>query len=213
MEESTSREKILKKIRKALMNKPTRELGDVNKDAEVFTPSNDPLEIQFAQSFTGSGGKFIFCESTEELIENIRFMATDAGLQNLFCKEPQIQQWLTQSNVSYTHSEPDFLNINIGISFCECLAARTGSIIISSKQVSGRRLPFYANTHIVIAYTSQIVSNIKDGITFIKNKYNNQLPSMITAITGPSQTADIEKTLVQGAHGPKDVFVFLLDDL
>ena len=35
---------------------------------------------------------------------------------------------------------------------------------------------------------------------------------MISVITGPSRTADIEKTLVLGAHGPKEVFVFLLDE-
>ena len=36
---------------------------------------------------------------------------------------------------------------------------------------------------------------------------------MISTITGPSRTSDIEKTLVQGAHGPKEVFVFLIDDI
>jgi L-lactate dehydrogenase complex protein LldG len=35
---------------------------------------------------------------------------------------------------------------------------------------------------------------------------------MISVITGPSRTADIEKTLVMGAHGPKNIFVFFIDD-
>ena len=34
---------------------------------------------------------------------------------------------------------------------------------------------------------------------------------MIAALTGPSRTADIEKTLVTPAHGPRDIFVFLVD--
>ena len=46
----------------------------------------------------------------------------------------------------------------------------------------------------------------------LKNKYGENIPSMISAITGPSRSADIEKTLVMGAHGPKEVFVFLIDD-
>ncbi|HEY2648831.1 MAG TPA: LUD domain-containing protein [Puia sp.] len=37
------------------------------------------------------------------------------------------------------------------------------------------------------------------------------MPSFITLATGPSRTADIEKTLVVGVHGPKDVYVFLVD--
>lgn len=35
---------------------------------------------------------------------------------------------------------------------------------------------------------------------------------MISLISGPSRTADIEKTLVMGAHGPKELYVFLIDD-
>ena len=57
-----------------------------------------------------------------------------------------------------------------------------------------------------------MVLDIKDGFKLLKNKYGNRLPSMISNVTGPSRTADIEKTLVLGAHGPKELFVFLLDD-
>ncbi|MFZ4706049.1 MAG: LUD domain-containing protein, partial [Bacteroidales bacterium] len=35
---------------------------------------------------------------------------------------------------------------------------------------------------------------------------------LISVITGPSRTADIEKTLVMGAHGPRELFVFLIED-
>jgi L-lactate dehydrogenase complex protein LldG len=65
--------------------------------------------------------------------------------------------------------------------------------------------------HIVVAYTSQIVTDLKDGFKLLKDKYGGNIPSMITNVTGPSRTADIEKTLVLGAHGPKELFVFLLD--
>ena len=53
---------------------------------------------------------------------------------------------------------------------------------------------------------------MKEGLSKLKKKYNGKLPSMISTITGPSRTADIEKTLVMGAHGPKEVYVFLIDD-
>jgi L-lactate dehydrogenase complex protein LldG len=45
----------------------------------------------------------------------------------------------------------------------------------------------------------------------MKNKYKNDLPSLITFATGPSRTADIEKTLVVGVHGPKEVYLFLVE--
>jgi L-lactate dehydrogenase complex protein LldG len=64
----------------------------------------------------------------------------------------------------------------------------------------------------VLAYTSQLVLDLNDGFNRLKKQCGNSLPSMVSTITGPSRTADIEKTLVLGAHGPKELFVFLIDD-
>ncbi len=210
---TTSKEKILKKIRKALIHKSTQEIGDVDKDSEIFVTSEEPLEIQFAQNFTALNGKFVFCENEAEFIENFDFIAKDNEWKNLFCVEPKIKELLTKGKIAFSDTEENFLQTDIGLTFCECLIARTGSVMISSKQASGRRLAVYPNFHIVIAYSSQLVNHVKDGLKFIKEKYNTALPSMITTISGPSKTADIEKTLIQGAHGPKEIFVFLIDDI
>ncbi len=210
---TTSKEKILKKIRTALIHKSSQEIGDVDKESEIFTSSEEPLEIQFAQNFSALNGKFIFCENENEFIENFDFIAKDNKWENLFCLEPAIKDLLKKGKIKFSDKESAILNTDIGLTLCECLIARTGSVMISSKQAAGRRLPAYANFHIVVAYTSQLVYNIKDALKFIKDKYSNQLPSMISTISGPSRTSDIEKTLVQGAHGPKEVFVFLIDDM
>ena len=47
----------------------------------------------------------------------------------------------------------------------------------------------------------------------MNGRYGANMPSMISFITGASRTADIEKTLVKGAHGPKELTLFLVDDL
>jgi L-lactate dehydrogenase complex protein LldG len=62
-----------------------------------------------------------------------------------------------------------------------------------------------------VAYTDQLVYDIADGINGLIDRYRLNLPSLITLASGPSRTADIEKTLVVGVHGPKEVFCFLLD--
>jgi len=56
-----------------------------------------------------------------------------------------------------------------------------------------------------------LVYDIRDGLVALKEKYQQQLPSLITFATGPSRTADIEKTLVVGVHGPREVYLFLVD--
>ncbi|MEI9808448.1 MAG: LUD domain-containing protein [Bacteroidota bacterium] len=65
--------------------------------------------------------------------------------------------------------------------------------------------------HICIAYTSQMVYDLKDALQGVKDKYGDKLPSLISFATGPSRTADIEKTLVVGVHGPKEVYLFLVE--
>ena len=83
--------------------------------------------------------------------------------------------------------------------------------MVSSSQGSGRRVFGHAPVHIVIGRASQVVNEIGDALSGIKGKYG-EMPSQVSLITGPSRTADIEKTLVLGAHGPRDLFVFLLND-
>jgi L-lactate dehydrogenase complex protein LldG len=57
-----------------------------------------------------------------------------------------------------------------------------------------------------------LVFDISDSLAAFKAE-SDALPSMISYATGPSRTADIEKTLVVGVHGPKEVYCFLVDKL
>ena len=69
----------------------------------------------------------------------------------------------------------------------------------------------YPEIHVVIAYADQLVDDLKDAFVAVQAKYSGKIPSMLSVITGPSRTADIEKTLVVGVHGPKEVFLFLIE--
>jgi L-lactate dehydrogenase complex protein LldG len=81
--------------------------------------------------------------------------------------------------------------------------------MVSSK--TSRRLNVYPEIHVVIAYANQLVDDLKDAFVAVQNKYSCKLPSMLSVITGPSRTADIEKTLVMGAHGPRELFLILVE--
>ncbi|MBV8389746.1 MAG: LUD domain-containing protein [Mucilaginibacter sp.] len=207
---TTSKEKLLKKIRKALLEK--RDNPYPNLEDLPHYPSNEELlEVVFAQEFTAVSGQFIFCEDEVQVIENLLNLADQHKWHKIYCWEPALQDVLTRYDFPYFETDKDFEQAEVGITLCEALVARNGSILLSNADMAGRRLSIYPPVHIVLAYSSQLVLDLKDGFKLIKEKYNSQLPSMITAVTGPSRTADIEKTLVLGAHGPKELFVFLLD--
>ena len=96
-----------------------------------------------------------------------------------------------------------------GITTCEYLVARTGSVIVSTATSNGRKMHAYSPVHVVIAREEQLVAQLEDALILLQEKYKSDLPSAITVITGPSRTADIEKTLVMGAHGPKELIIFV----
>lgn len=210
-EESTTKEKILKKVRKALIRKSSEGVN-TDFDSEIYQKTEEPLEIIFAKQLAQLNGKFIYCENEKELCANLPLLIEENRWQPVFCFENKIKTILIKSGITFSDNEKDIRHINAGVSLCEYLVARTGSVLLSSRQTSGRRLPVFANEHIVIAFASQVVYSIQDALLKLKKKYGNAFPSMVVNISGPSRTADIEKTLVQGAHGPKELFVFLVDE-
>lgn len=212
MEESTSREKVLKKIRNALMSKSENPFPSLDLETSVYQPMEDSLDITFAQEFSKVAGKFIYCENEADLKNNLITLIAENNWKNIFCVEPGIKNILEGAGIPYNSDEANLHDMDAGITYCEYLIARLGSIMVSSKQPSGRRLNVFPESHIVIAYSSQLVPDIKDALKKMQEKYHNNLPSLITVITGPSRTADIEKTLVMGAHGPKQLYLFLIDE-
>jgi L-lactate dehydrogenase complex protein LldG len=211
MKETTSREKMLKKIRKALLEKRDNPYPNLE-DTPLYEEYTDHLDVLFAEQFSAVSGNFIFCEDEIQLIENLLNFAEKKNWRKIYAWEPTLQSLLSNYEFPFYSTDTDFLNADVGITFCESLVARNGSVLISNGTESGRRLSIYPHIHIVIAYTPQLVLDLKDGFKLLKDKYPEGLPSMVSNITGPSRTADIEKTLVLGAHGPKELYVFLLED-
>ncbi len=212
MEESTSREKVLKKIRNALIYKTDNPFPNVDFEKPLYKDSEETYDITFAQEFTKVGGKFIFCEDEEEFIQSLKLLIKENNWANVFCSDNKLIDLLNSESIEYSSSEKDFLKLKVGITLCELLISRLGSVMVSSKYASGRRLNVFPEVHIVLAYASQLVPDLQDAFEKIREKYPSGIPSMISVINGPSRTADIEKTLVMGAHGPKDLYVFLIDD-
>lgn len=210
MKVSSAKENILKKIRQALSESTPIPFAHSEGSHSVFLPSRQDLEIEFAEQFAKLQGKFIFCVDHQDLVAQLNALIASQGLKKLYCREARLREALK------AHGFDGFSDVELGdceaaVTSCEGLVARTGSIILSSAGSSGRTVSVYAPIHICIAYTDQLVYDIRDGLLGLKERYQQQLPSLMTFATGPSRTADIEKTLVVGVHGPKQVYLFLVD--
>ena len=96
---------------------------------------------------------------------------------------------------------------DVGISECDALIAQTGSVLVTSRSAGGRALSVLPPHHVVLARREQLVADLPAAFELLKEKYADNYPSMITFITGPSRTGDIERILVLGAHGPKKLTI------
>jgi L-lactate dehydrogenase complex protein LldG len=207
---SSAKENILKKIRKALSTSTPLPFPNSEGNNSLYQPSQKEWELQFAEEFIKLQGKFIFCVNYSELAEQLNTLIKNSNWTKLFCKEPALKKELLQHHIDFS-TTTNLSDCDVSITSCEALVVRTGSIVLSTGSESGRTSSVYAPIHICIASTNQLVYDIRDALQLVKDKYQTNLPSLITFATGPSRTADIEKTLVVGVHGPKEVYVFLID--
>ena len=210
MNVSASKENILKKIRKALSQSTPLPFPKSEGNESVFQPAQQEKEIEFAEQFTKLQGRFVYCINQQELAFQLNSLVKKMDWQKVYCLEDDLSK-IAGSQLSDRIVKTGLADCDVSITGCECLVARTGTIVMSSAQESGRSTSVYAPVHICIAYSNQLVYDVKDALQLVKEKYNNAIPSLITFATGPSRTADIEKTLVVGVHGPKEVYLFLVE--
>ncbi len=203
MATSAAKENILRRIRQALSNPVPLPFPQSEGVSSLYQPAKEELEILFAETFTQLQGKFAYCENEADLLLQVQQLITKKEWTKIYCCE---SRW----NDSFSNTI-HLAGCDASITGCEYLVARTGTIVMSAAQQSGRTVSVYAPIHICIAYTNQLVYDLKDSLQLLKDRYADHIPSLITFASGPSRTADIEKTLVTGVHGPKEVYLFLVD--
>ncbi|NEM96861.1 LutC/YkgG family protein [Pontibacter burrus] len=214
MYEAKTKEIVLRKVREALA-KPAPFLPPTpDFTSPLHHTATDDLSVVFVEAFIKNSGTFVYCENEEDFFDQLYTFKREQNIEHLFVWEANLQKALYHAGIEYTDSEQDFVQkAQASLTTCESLITRTGSILVSSANAGGRRLSIYPETHLVVAKASQLVPDIKDGLQKLRDKYKENYPSMVSLVSGPSRTADIEKTLVMGAHGPKQLVLFLIDDL
>jgi len=208
----SSKEKMLSNVRGALLHQTRQPYPNLENNDSYYQVPDEPLEILFATEFTAVSGQFVFCETEKECVDTLKELVAHKQWSAISCPEPELHALFDRYQFIQYESEAAVTTADAGIMLCEALIARTGSILVSSRQPGGRTLPIFPEVNIVIASTRQLVLDLQEGFARIRKKYNGNFPSMVNLNTGPSRTADIEKTLVLGAHGPREVYVFLIDN-
>lgn len=193
----SSRNKILEAVKQ---NQPAlQQLPDL--DALTAVKYEDTF-LQFAAVLKGIGGTVIEIKNIYEINEYVRKNFT--GNQNYVTTLPELSEIKMLDEKLDAH----FLeNIEVAVVNVLFGVAENGAVWLTEDEMKIRALPFICQHLAVVLHKKDIVSNMQDAYSFI----NDSNYGFGVFIAGPSKTADIEQSLVLGAHGPKTMTVFVLN--
>ncbi|AUC82147.1 LUD domain-containing protein [Lacinutrix sp. Bg11-31] len=199
---------IFKNIFRSKSDKEKKETSSDNRGKHM-PQIKLPIDESFTINFKANGGKFLYCENLDEVFENT----------NLIFKE---NNWTDKPGYFYDKNLKErFKSLNLKteslkdatyfFTTCENLIANDGSLLISSLQIAESKLIEFPNNFIVFATTSQIVTNIGEGLRQIKNKNAQKIPTNITTI---KHFKDLEeKDFLTYGSASKNLYLLLLEDL
>ncbi len=181
-----------------------KNISEIDKTIYADKPETSNLINLLRERLEAVNGKVLEINNKEELEQALKDIEKNNGKASYFTYNNDIKDGLP--NLNWTD---EITQSNTSITFCDYVIARTGTIMVSAASVKGRKVLSFPDIHIVIAEKDQIVFGLHEAIYKFNTNHKNNFPSFVSFITGPSKTADIEKTLILGAHGPKKIYLFL----
>jgi len=169
-----------------------------------------PLDEKFTLNFRKNGGKFLYCDSPEEVHLHFASILSENKWQGtkILSYNTALNKRFENFDIEYTDTKDMFTSAFF--SLCEYLVADTGSILISSNQIKEEKLTELPDNFIVLATTSQLVATIGEGMRGIKHKYKD-IPTNITTIKHFEPQGEID-FLTYGSSS-KNLYLLLLEDL
>ena len=149
--------------------------------------------------------------TTEELTNAIRGKLGASGRQTFVVPaglpkswmSPEFQ-WVVDEATGYEQIE----KVDGVVTAASCAIADSGTIVLHHSTSEGRRvLTLLPDWHLCVLFASQVVETLPEYFARV-----TEAPALVTWISGPSATADIEMTRIKGVHGPRHLSVILVHD-
>ena len=221
---SKARNEIMARIREALkMPSPQPHLkkAESGKSAgRTWLPEGGETKSEslalLADNLAKLKAKFYPVENLTQAVDLVKDLARKNNWKNIAYHNNELVTPVAQAVDGHAWSVDESFNkekletADVGLTSCVSVVAQFGAILVSSETSGGRALSILPPIHIVIAKADQVVPDLASCIEQIHVQFKGKLPSMLSFITGPSRTGDIERILVLGAHGPKELYLILV---
>ena len=196
MDNLMSKERILKKIRIALLNKTDKPYPELKPKDFGDVSEEDTLEVKFAEALHQNGSAFVYCEYLVEFVHSLQILMHEKNWDKLYCSDPLlIDIFDTAEFTDYSASPAD--NVQASISRCEALIAEEGQVLTSSSVHFGQRPMSESVAQIVLATPNQVLKDTAAAMSHMKEKYGDDLPNFIH-ISGkqPESTSDSNEEII-----------------
>ena len=226
----SERENILGRIREALQTKAPRPGAH---DAPQPVPAGPP--VTHARDWLPAVGDSaaehldLFARNAADLRADFQLLAGRDELKAALAKLRDAEKWQRVAShdgelsafasqslglpvlfTDHGYNVYDLEKCDAAITECDALIAQTGGVVVTSRSTGGRALTILPPHHVIVARRDQLLADLPAAFEFLSAKYAPNFPSMISFITGPSRTGDIERILVLGAHGPKKLTILCI---
>ena len=186
--------------------------GEATGKKSSYMPiEGDPIDISFAKNFTSKGGRFLFCESSESVFNNFKeiFVENNWDPSIILCLEKKLSLRL---NVKlFDQSSENLKSFKAAVIFCEYIISDTGKILLSEHQIRHFKIPDLPETMVVFAKKNQLVKDVSQGMTLLKNKYKKEIPTNISTLKIKSEIIK-EKSPSTPETSAKNIYLLLEDD-
>lgn len=167
--------------------------------AEVDCVSSDAWPALLAQRLGAHGVRRLLLDSASAEGQALR-AALPAGVETLSFERP-LAQWKGEL----------FDSVDAGFTVARSGIAATGTLVISPDAATPRTVSLAPPLHICLVYTSTLHADLHAAAR--AERWADGMPANLVLVSGPSKTSDIQQTLAYGAHGPRWLWVLIIDDL
>ena len=166
-------------------------------------------ELVFAKKFTEAGGKFIYIDKGDSVIDTFTKIKDENqwDKNNVKCLSPALSKNLAIKKTNDIVEEEDLKALVIE---CEFLLSNSGRMLISSNQIKNNKLDSLPDVLIVIARSNQFVGDVSEGMTRLKSKYSKKIPTNITTINVKNKF--IEDDFLSYGNSAKDIYLIISDE-
>ena len=170
--------------------------GD-KKQSKYDFKNHELKEVLFDQKFTQKGGKFLLASDFQE----IKAYLNDILIENEWSKEEIIgisTSFSERFKINCVNSKQP-INNKVVFLHCENLLSNTGGILVSDKQIRNYNNKDLPLSLIIYAVKNQLVADLSDGMTELKQKYSKEIPNNVTIIE-PKNSNEINNAYSKTNH-------------